>query len=169
MRSHKLYNLVLGALFAALIFVATAVISIPIPGGAGYVHLGDVLVYLTGVILPLPFSVISAAVGGALADLQAGVPIYLPATILIKGLTSFAFTGKNEKMLCPRNFIALPVAMLLCAGGYFVYECFIYDVSTAVAGIVYNLIQALASIVLFVILGLIFDKVGLVGRLRARH
>ena len=39
------------ALFAALTFAATMAVRIPTPGTSGYIHPGDALVILSGVIL----------------------------------------------------------------------------------------------------------------------
>ena len=44
-------KLVLTALFAALTCVATMIIRIPTPGTGGYIHPGDALVILSGIIL----------------------------------------------------------------------------------------------------------------------
>lgn len=59
---------VFAALFAALVYVGT-MFSIPIPGGQGYMHLGDSLNYLCAVMLPFPYSAAAAAVGAALSDI----------------------------------------------------------------------------------------------------
>ena len=70
------------ALFAALACVATMVITIPTPTG-GFVHLGDGIALLCGWLLGPLFGGVAAALGGMLADLFSGYPLYAPATFLI--------------------------------------------------------------------------------------
>ena len=48
-----LKKLVMAALFAALACVATMSIKIPTPGTSGYIHPGDAIVILAGVVLDL--------------------------------------------------------------------------------------------------------------------
>ena len=49
--NNNLKKLILAALFAALSCVATMSIRIPTPGTGGYIHPGDAIVILSGVIL----------------------------------------------------------------------------------------------------------------------
>lgn len=51
MKQEKLTNAILAALFAALTYVATTVIQIPIPTTGGYVNLGDCVVLLGAFLL----------------------------------------------------------------------------------------------------------------------
>ena len=48
--NNNLKKLILAALFAALSCVATMSIRIPTPGTGGYIHPGDAIVILSGVI-----------------------------------------------------------------------------------------------------------------------
>ncbi|HEX3076918.1 MAG TPA: ECF transporter S component, partial [Lachnospiraceae bacterium] len=50
MKQDKLYKLVLTALLAALTYAATTIIIIPSVNG-GYIHPGDGIVFLSGLIL----------------------------------------------------------------------------------------------------------------------
>ena len=51
MKHQKLYHLVLAALFAALTYVATNIIHVPIPATDGYINLGDCVVLLGAFLL----------------------------------------------------------------------------------------------------------------------
>lgn len=44
----KTRRIVLTAIFIALVYVATLIIQIPIPGTSGYVNLGDSFILLSG-------------------------------------------------------------------------------------------------------------------------
>ena len=83
MKSEKTKKLVFTAMFAALCCVATYLIVIPIPGGVGYVNLGDIFVLMAAWCLG-GYGGIAAGVGCALADLWSGYAVYAPATFVIK-------------------------------------------------------------------------------------
>lgn len=72
-------------LLAAMIFLLTAVVSIPIPGGAGYINLGDAGVLTAAALLGGWWGAACAGIGSALADLFLGFGVYAPATLVIKG------------------------------------------------------------------------------------
>ena len=74
-RSKKVLNLVLAALFAALICVATMVFTIPLPG-RGYLNTGDCFVILAGCLMGPVFGPAASAVGSALADVILGFAVY---------------------------------------------------------------------------------------------
>lgn len=51
MTMHKTKSMVFAALFAALACVATMSLHIPTPGTGGYIHPGDAIVVLSGILL----------------------------------------------------------------------------------------------------------------------
>ncbi|WP_295156845.1 TIGR04002 family protein [uncultured Ruminococcus sp.] len=116
----KLQNLALSGLFAALIYLLTAFVRVPT--GAGYTHAGDSAVFLAACILPTPYAAAAAAVGGAMADGLSGFAIWIPATVIIKAVTSLFFTSRKGKIICLRNIIALIPSLALCIVGYSLYQ-----------------------------------------------
>ena len=86
MKHQKLYRLVLAALFAALIFVATNIIHIPTPGTNGYVNLGDCMVLLGAFLLGPVYGAAAGGIGSALADILSGYAVFAPGTFVIKAL-----------------------------------------------------------------------------------
>ncbi len=112
--------LALTGLFAAMIFVVTAYLHIPT--NAGYTHVGDGLIFLSASILPTPYAAAAAAIGGGLSDGLTGFITWMPATIVIKAITSLFFTSKKETLLCKRNIIALVPSLALCICGYSLFE-----------------------------------------------
>ena len=54
-------KIILAALFAALTCAATMSIQIPTPGTGGYIHPGDAIVILSGVILGPAYGFLAAA------------------------------------------------------------------------------------------------------------
>lgn len=151
--------LCMSAVFAALIYIATAYLA-PIPVGAGYVHLGDTFIFLCASLLPTPYAVVAAMIGGGLADLFVA-PIWAPATLIIKGLTAFCFSAKETRIFCLRNLLAIAAAAVFCVGGYYVWEAVAISSSwvTPAAGLLPNLMQTVVSGILFGIVALVFDRV----------
>ncbi len=162
--SAQKYNraklLTLSAVLGALIFVATAYLPrIPIPGGMGYVHIGDAFLYLAASILPMPYAMAAGAIGAGLADVVTGFAIYAPGTILIKAACVPFFTAKKNKLLCARNITAIVPGAVICVGGYYIYEALIYQsFITPAANLLFNLVQGVASAVIFVIMAFLFDR-----------
>ena len=165
-KNKKILNLSLAAVFAALIFLAT-MIHVGIGFNGGYVHLGDAIIYLCAAFLPAPYAASAAGIGAGLADVASGAPAWVPATVLIKVLSALLFTSKKETVLCTRNVFACIISAVICCGGYYVAEVVIYGCGWAVplASIPFNLIQTVASAVLFISVAVIFDRTGLKKRL----
>lgn len=141
------------ALFAALVFVATLTGAVAPIGSGAYIHIGDALIYTAVLFLPAPFAIGAAVIGASLADILLGSAIYVPATVITKtAVVLFAkFVLKYAKTPIMQD-------VLICLGGfvnvlgYFVAEIMMYSFSGAVSGILFNVLQALASAVVFIII-----------------
>ena len=90
--NSNLKKIVMTALFAALACVATMSIRIPTPGTGGYIHPGDAIVILSGVVLGPSYGLLAAGIGSAMSDLLGGYFVYVPITFVIKGLIAL-FSG----------------------------------------------------------------------------
>ena len=167
MKNTTLKKTVMAALFAALTFVATYVVKIPLPGN-GYANLGDCFVIVSGIILG-PYGIAAAALGSALCDLVSGFVIYAPATFVIKGimaLVAFALMGRKAKF----NIFKLVLTAVLCeiimVGGYFVFEIPLYGLGVAAADIIGNSIQALVGAVSSTLLYTVLHKSKITDRIK---
>lgn len=155
--NNNLKKLILAALFAALSCVATMSIRIPTPGTSGYIHPGDAIVILSGVILRPVWGFLAGGIGSALSDLIGGYFIYVPITFVIKGLVALAAgllyqkVGKNQKSRYIAVILGGVADIILVAGGYFVCEFFIYGAGAA-ASIPANIIQGVGGLVISCIL-----------------
>lgn len=147
--------------FAALICVTTAyILHIPLAGG-GYIHPGDAFVYLAACLLPFPYALGAAALGGAAADLLTA-PMWAPWTFVIKGICVLAFSRRSKTLLCPRNLLACGLGAVINLGGYYAAAWTLLGQRPALlAYLPGELIQAGASIFLFVILAVVIDRAGL--------
>jgi uncharacterized membrane protein len=74
------------AVLGALSFVLTAFAKIPYAGGAGYFNFGDIIDFVAAALLGPYAGAAVGILGGSLADLFLGFPLYAPWSVLAKGL-----------------------------------------------------------------------------------
>lgn len=154
----NLKKIVTAALLAAFACVATMSIRIPTPGTGGYIHPGDAVVILSGVILGPAWGFLAAGIGSAMADLMGGYFIYVPITFLIKGLIAFVSgtiyrkIGRSARSRCMAVVLGGIADIVLVAGGYFLCECVLYGVPAAAASVPANVIQGIGGLVIGVVL-----------------
>lgn len=143
---------------AALIFLGTFVLKIPII--TGYIHLGD------GVILALsavmgPSAILAAAIGSALCDILSGYAMYALPTAIIKGLMAFVIIYlplKKCKYVLIAKFV---IAELLMAMLYFITDMVLSSFATALGALPMNLLQAASGVLVGFLLHIAFQKVNL--------
>lgn len=156
---RKLNYIAITGIMAALIALMTAYIChIPVGGNGGYIHFGDSLIYLAAVLLPKPYALAAAAIGGGLADLFTA-PMWLPATVVIKMLIVLPFTERSQKIVSIRNVIAAVLAYFISGVGYFVAEYILFEtVSIFWISMLQSLVQSGGSAVFFIVFGMALDK-----------
>lgn len=148
----------MAALFAAFACVATMSIRIPTPGTGGYIHPGDAVVILSGVILGPIWGFFAAGIGSALADLIGGYFIYVPITFVIKGLVAliagaiYQKIGRTRKSRYAAVVLGGITDIILVAGGYFFCESFLYGIAGAAASIPANIIQGISGLIISCVL-----------------
>lgn len=153
-------KLVLTSLFAALICITTGLFKIPTGFNGGYIHLGDVLIYLAATVLPTGYAVLAAAIGGGLADLLTGGAIWMLPTIIIKSIIALYFTSKAKTIICRKNIIAVFLGGLTGLIGYYIAGGIITgNFITSLVMLPMESIQPLASGIIFIILGKYLDKI----------
>ena len=151
--NSQVKKLTFTALMAAMITIFTAYIChIPVGQNGGYIHFGDSLIYIAACLLPWPYAMTAAAIGGGMA------------------LISIPFTSKSDKIMTVRNVVSTIIAFAISATGYAIAEAFITYGFTkqAFTGLIAiipvsvpgSCIQSGGSAIIFVILGLVLDKIG---------
>ena len=165
-QTTKVKYLTITGLMAAMIALMTAYIChIPFGANGGYIHFGDSLIYIAAAILPTPYALAAAAIGGGIADLLTA-PMWTPATIIIKMLITIPFTNKATRIITPRNIIATFIAYWISHTGYFFAEYILFgSFSSAFFGSIGGVIQSGGSAVFFIIFGLALDKVHIKAKL----
>jgi uncharacterized membrane protein len=155
-------KIVLSALLAALVCVATMLITIPSPLN-GYLNLGDGIVLLAAWLLPLPFGALAAGLGSGLADLLSGYSVYAPATFVIKALMALVAYGVCRLLAKKINSIVARIiggvlAELVMVLGYFLFEGILYGFAPSLVNIPANAVQGVAGIVIGVLLITLLEK-----------
>lgn len=164
--SKKIRKMVTAGVFAAMIFVLTYFVKVPV--ASGYVHFGDALIYICAGIIGGPWAILAGAIGEGLADLVGGYAVYAPATIIVKALIAlpFIFAAKNnDKLLNVKSALMTIPAGLITVGGYFIADLII-DKSYAIVDIPGNVIQAVGSAVIYIVLALAFDTAKITKKIK---
>lgn len=85
-RKNSLRYVAYLAVFTALTFVATVIISIPMAStSGGYINFGDTIIFVASAILGPLGGLVSGAIGSVIADLIYA-PQYALITLIVKGL-----------------------------------------------------------------------------------
>ena len=149
--NKKTKKIVLAALFAALIFLATTTLKFSF-SLYGYFNMGDCVILIASWILSPSYCFFAAGIGSALADLLSGYAVYAVATFFIKGLMAvlghflFRFFWKRNRMLLGAlcSAISSETVMVL---GYFFFEAALYGPLPAAANIPGGVMQGVAGMI----------------------
>jgi len=129
----------------AVVFVATRLIQVPIPGG--YVHLGDSMIYFSAFTFGPLTGGVAGAFGATLADLTSGYANYAPATFIIHGAEGVLAGLIAWRAGVWRMIAAAIVGGLVIVGGYFLYDFFVLRIGSgaAVTDLWFNVGQAVSG------------------------
>ncbi len=150
-------KLIITAMFAAIVCVATMIIKVPVPATNGYIHMGDCAVILSGWMLGGAFGAAAAGIGSALADLLLAYAVYAPGTFVIKALTALTAVV-FYKLLCKSNKIIARIVSAIVAEAVMVVLYFVYEATFlgyglgAAASIPANIIQGVGGVVVAVLI-----------------
>ena len=171
MTGKNIRKLVLAALLAALTAVATMIIRIPTPT-QGYIHLGDGMVLICGILLGPGLGALAAGIGSMMADLigdllTGGYMAWVPGTFAIKALTALLggwlyhrMAGKGMNTITRVVLCGIPAEIIMVLG-YFVYEVGMEVVmgssmgaaaAAVVLGVPMNIVQGIAGIIVGAVL-----------------
>lgn len=148
----KAIDIVQVALMAALAFVVTFVIEIPV-GTKAVLHLGDTIVFAGAILLGKRKAALAAAIGMSMFDIYTSYAVWAPFTFVIKGVMAYiaasiayrkGYNGNNVL----NNIMGFIFAGLWMILGYFIAGRFIYgSFAIALGDIPGNIIQVVAGIV----------------------
>lgn len=174
-------KMVSAALMAAFTCIATMIIKFQTPT-FGYIHLGDGLVLLCGIILGPWIGALAAGIGSMFADIFSGYASWAPATLMIKALTAMiaGFIFHKLQHIIQSKFSRY--ASIIVGGiigetimvlGYFLYGALLaafangsFDkialasgFAASATGIPFNIVQGIVGIVISLLLLPILLKV----------
>lgn len=156
MKRLSTFKIVITALFAALICVATMLVRIPIPATGGYANLGDGVILICAFLMHPLYAVIAAGIGSMLADLLAGYASFALGTLVIKaGVALIAALiygrfgrGRSTRASIASMAVAGIAAEAFMVLGYFFYEAVLLGVGAgAVGGIFGNVCQGVVGVI----------------------
>lgn len=153
MKRFSTFQIVITALFAALICVATMLVRIPIPATGGYANLGDGVILICAFLMNPLNAVIAAGLGSMLADVLAGYVSFAPGTLIIKAgvaliaLLVYNWLSKRVKQPILAMAIAGVLAEAFMVLGYFAYEGIFLGMGMGAAGaIIGNIGQGIVGV-----------------------
>jgi uncharacterized membrane protein len=122
-------KLVLAGILSALVFVVTSFTMIRFPFALvkeGYFHAGDSIIFLSGLVLGGPMAAIAGGLGSFFADLYLGAPLYMFATLIIKGIMGgiaghFLYFPRNKDKVSG-TFLGLFISGIWMAFAYYFYD-----------------------------------------------
>jgi uncharacterized membrane protein len=151
--SRKIRRIAYTALTAALVFIVTLLVKLPVPGtNGGYINLGDTVIFFSAYLLGGPLAAISAAIGSALADFIGGAAVYMLATFIIKGLMGLLFGFMAKSKGFPMYIFAGVLCGAVMTAGYAVYEAAVFGFAYAAGALPYNLLQWGGSVAVSIVL-----------------
>lgn len=166
-QNNKIFRLCLTGLMAAVIAIFTSFVKIPTGINNGYLHFGDSVIYLAG-CLTGPFGIIASAIGGALADIMAGVAVWAIPTAVIKALNCVPFVVATSlykkkkgkyKIINTYTVLMTVVSAFITVFGYLLAESILYSFPTALTSVPFSIVQGVGSAIIFILLGKALDAV----------
>lgn len=138
----------------ALVCVTTAVVQIPIP--LGYMHLGNVMILISGVFFGPVVGLLAGGIGSALADLLTGFAVWALPTLVIKSIMGYAIGrivwGKENSfsMNAVRTALANLAGIAIMVAGYTIFGAVIYgSVAAGVSQVPGLSLEGVLAIVIF--------------------
>jgi uncharacterized membrane protein len=137
---------IFGAVFAALVAVATFFVQLPIPATKGYLNFGDIIIFVGALIFGPFVGGLAGSIGSSMADVASGYMSFAPFTFVIKG-TEGVIAGliSNRKSLS-RDIIAVILGGAEMVAMYFLAEFFPLSLGwTALAEVPFNILQIIVG------------------------
>ena len=129
---------------AALVCVATMLIQVPIPATEGFFNVGDAMVMVAALTFGPFVGAFAGGVGSSLADFLGGWYVWVPFTLIIKGIEGLlagrvSTGGEDRRNL--RLILAWLVGGFEMVVGYFLVQVYMYGLNVALVEIPVNFVQ----------------------------
>jgi len=141
-------ELAASAVMAALVCVTTLLIQIPIPATKGFFNVGDAMVMVSALTFGPIVGFFAGGLGSSLADFIGGWYVWIPFTLVIKGIEGF-LTGAvivlDDKQGTRHLILAWFIGGLEMVAGYFIVQYYMYGFSAALVEAPANIVQMAVS------------------------
>lgn len=138
-------ELAASAVMAALVCVTTMFIQFPIPATQGFFNVGDAMVMVAALTFGPVVGGIAGGLGSSLADFLGGWYVWVPFTLIIKGieglLAGWILGTGGEDRGTPRVVLAWIVGGLEMVAGYFLVQVNMYGLAAALVEAPFNFVQ----------------------------
>jgi uncharacterized membrane protein len=133
MKRSSIVTIVLSAIMAALVTVATYVVQIPVPATSGYINIGDAMIFTSSLAFGPFVGGVAGGLGSSLADMWGGYWQFAPITLIVKGLEGLVagliINGRDKR----RDLLAVLVGGSIMVFGYFMAETYLLGYGAAAA------------------------------------
>ena len=166
MKKDTTKTLCVKAMLCALVCVATIAIQVPVPATSGYIHLGDSIILLAGIMFGPMFGLTAGGIGSALADIFTGYGYWAPFTLIIKGLMGYAagkiaFDG-SDKAFGANKFLGAAVAEIIMIAGYLIGGTILKgSFLVSLTSVPSNAVQAVGGAILYFVIAYGVKKTGI--------
>lgn len=161
----KTFDLVITAILAALVFVATMFINLKLPiGQGGLIHLGTSMLFISAILFGPKKGALAGAIGMGLFDIVGGWLIWAPTTIISRALQGFivgktAWSKGHKGDNLGLNILGAVVSMPVMIAVYYVGQAIMFNSWIApLASIPGDVIQNIVGLVIAIPVCVVLKK-----------
>ncbi|MCD8301324.1 MAG: ECF transporter S component [Clostridiales bacterium] len=170
-RTIRTSDITMTAMMAALVFLFTYFLKIPIP--TGYIHVGDSIILLTVCLFGTKKGMIAGAIGAGLSDLIGGYVMWVGPTLVIKAVWALIMGLIMYRLMKGKKggwIVGAIVGGAWQVAAYTLCAIPLYGLNAAgaLAELGLEAIQATAGIVVCVVIYGLLIKTGALARIRNR-
>lgn len=142
-------EIAISAVMAALVCATTLLIQLPIPATQGFFNVGDAMVMVAALTFGPIVGFLAGGFGSSLADLFGGWYVWVPFTLVIKGLEGFiagsiiVLDDKDKGV--KKKIIAWIIAGSEMVVGYFLVQYYMFGMVAALTEIPFNILQMIVG------------------------
>ena len=138
-------EIAISAIMASLVCATTLLIQFPVPATQGFFNVGDAMVMVAALTFGPIVGFFAGGVGSSLADLIGGWYVWVPFTLVIKGLEGFLAGSimvlDDEDKGVKKKIVAWIVAGSEMVIGYFLVQYYMYGLGAALTEMPFNILQ----------------------------
>ena len=138
-------EIAISAIMASLVCATTLLIQFPVPATQGFFNVGDAMVMAAALTFGPIVGFFAGGIGSSLADLIGGWYVWVPFTLVIKGLEGFLAGSimvlDDEDKGVKKKIVAWIVAGSEMVIGYFLVQYYMYGLGAALTEMPFNILQ----------------------------